>query len=98
MAVSLGGILYSVGMNTSGFEAGAKKIADLETKMKNQLKSSLLEQAQETRKLHKLRTQMENAKAEYMRRNQALTETSTKEEKKAVEKLLKSYEKLEKAF
>lgn len=98
MAVSLGGILYSVGMNTSGFEAGAKKIADLETKMKNQLKSSLLEQAQETRKLHKLRTQMENAKAEYMRRNQALTETSTKEEKKAVEKLLKSYEKLEKAY
>ena len=38
MAVSLGGILYSVGMNTSGFEEGAKKVADLETKMKNQLK------------------------------------------------------------
>jgi chromosome segregation ATPase len=98
MAVSIGGILFSVGMNTSGFEAGAKKVADLEAKMKNQVQQSLLAQSQETRKLNKLRNQMEKAKADYMKKNQLLTETSTKEERKAVDKLLQSYKKLEKAY
>lgn len=98
MAVSIGGILFSVGMNTSGFEAGAKKIADLETKMKNQAEQNRLSQIQDARKLNKLRLKMEKAKADYIKKNQELTEASTKEEKKAVEKLLQSYKKLQNSY
>lgn len=98
MAVSLGGILFSVGMNTSGFESGAKKVIDLEAKMKNELKKSLNEQIKETNKLKKLRDEVEQAKADYMKQNQALTDTSTKEEKRAVDQLFKSYKKLESAY
>ena len=98
MAVSIGGILYSVGMNTSGFEAGAKKIESTEAKIQAQMRKNMLSQEQDARKLDKLRLKLENAKAEYAKRSQALTEKSTKEEIKAVEKLSATYKKLEEAY
>ena len=98
MAVSIGGILYSVGMNTSGFEAGAKKIESTEAKIQAQMRKNALSQEQDARKLDKLRLKLENAKSEYAKRSQALTEKSTKEEIKAVEKLSATYKKLEEAY
>lgn len=98
MAVSIGGILYSVGMNTSGFEAGAKKIESTEAKIQAQMRKNTLSQEQDARKLDKLHRRLEEAKAEYTKRSQALTEKSTKEEIKAVEKLSATYKKLEEAY
>ena len=84
MAVSIGGILYSVGMNTSGYEAGAKKIESIEAKLRKQEKVNRFESAIEAKKVNAMLQEFELARMQYKEANAKLTESSTKEEIKAV--------------
>ena len=98
MAVSIGGILYSVGMNTSGYEAGAKRIESTEARLRKQEKANRFESAIEAKRVNTMLQEFELARMEYKQANAKLTERSSKEEIKAVEKLYKRYTKLGEAY
>ena len=54
MAVSIGGVLFEVGMNTNGYQAGAKRIEQIDMNLKNAIKRNHFETAQMAKELHKI--------------------------------------------
>ena len=52
MAISIGGVLFEVGMNTNGYQAGAKRIEQIDMNLKNAIKRNHFETAQMAKDLH----------------------------------------------
>ena len=91
MAVSIGGVIYSVGMNTSGFEAGARKIQATEEKIRRQQKINQFETSQEAKRVTELRKRAEEMAMEISARRVRLQKRDSKEERKELEALRKEY-------
>lgn len=98
MAVSIGGVIYSVGMNTSSFEAGARKIQATEEKIRRQQKINQFETSQEAKRVTELRKRAEEMAMEISARRVRLQKRDSKEERKELEALRKEYFKQAEAY
>lgn len=98
MAVSIGGVIYSVGMNTSSFEAGARKIQATEEKIRRQQKINQFESVQEAKRVTEMRKRAEEMAVEISARRVRLQKTNSKEERKELEALRKEYFKQTEAY
>ena len=94
MAVSVGGILFQVGMNTNGYSAGAKRIEQIDLNLKNRIKRNHFETAQIAKQLNEVRIQLDEVRARRRKALDALEKKDTEKNRERVEALTKERDKL----
>lgn len=94
MAESIGGILISVGMNTSEYEKGVKKVKDSEAKIYKIEKDYRIKSAEQEQRIENALKNAQEADDKLFLAQQKLKKNATKANEKAVRDLTKEYEKL----
>ena len=94
MAESIGGILISVGMNTSEYEKGVKKVKDSEAEIYKIEKDYRIKSAEQEQRIENALKNVQEADDKLFLAQQKLKRNATKANEKAVSDLRKEYEKL----
>lgn len=94
MAESIGGILISVGMNTSEYEKGVKKVKDSEAEIYKIEKDYRIKSAEQEQRIENALKRAQEADDKLFLAQQNLKKNATKENAKEVQRLKQEYEKL----
>lgn len=85
-------------MNTASFESGAKKVQNIDREIRKKEKINRFENANEAKKVTAMLNEFEATRIAYKRAAAKITESSSKQEIKNLEKLRKEYYKLGDAY